>query len=390
MSSTTSSPRDAGREEVQPYPQGTAWDFRVLDEVLSAVPSLVMIVNVDREIVYANRAMLDFLGTSLSDLTGKAPGAALGCLHALEDDHACGSTPFSAYCGASHAMQAALQGLTTIQECHIVRATEMDPPGLNLRLWTTPIVLNDEPFLMMAAVDISAEKRHQALERIFFHDILNTATIIDGTVKLLLSMGPGEDTGHVENLLNQVAERLIDEILTQRDFVELESRQLTRKADRIAVLPFLRGLVDSYLSHGVTGDRDIRIDPTSPEIDLVIDKVLLGRVLGNLLKNAIEASTDGEVITLGCQMDGDERVGFWIHNDRVMPEEVRLQIFKRAFSTKGRGRGLGTYSARLLTERYLEGEITFTSEPGDGTTFRVRYPLVPSYADGSDGAGDAS
>ena len=38
-----------------------------------------------------------------------------------------------------------------------------------------------------------------------------------------------------------------------------------------------------------------------------------------------------------------------------MPDEVKAQIFERSFSTKGRGRGIGTYSIKLLTERYLEG-----------------------------------
>ncbi len=38
-------------------------------------------------------------------------------------------------------------------------------------------------------------------------------------------------------------------------------------------------------------------------------------------------------------------------------------------------RGLGTYSVKLLTERYLGGAVTFTSTQEEGTTFRVCYPL---------------
>ena len=37
---------------------------------------------------------------------------------------------------------------------------------------------------------------------------------------------------------------------------------------------------------------------------------------------------------------------------------------------------------KILTERYLEGEITFISEPRTGTIFRVRYPIRPEYAQG--------
>jgi signal transduction histidine kinase len=60
-----------------------------------------------------------------------------------------------------------------------------------------------------------------------------------------------------------------------------------------------------------------------------------------------------------------------------MPRDVQLQVFQRFFSTKGAGRGLGTYSIRLLTERYLKGNVSFTSSPEEGTTFRVCYPPAP-------------
>ena len=71
---------------------------------------------------------------------------------------------------------------------------------------------------------------------------------------------------------------------------------------------------------------------------------------------------------------GDE-VEFWVHNQGHMPRKVQLQVFQRSFSTKGAGRGIGTYSVKLLTERYLGGRVTFTSEPQAGTTFRIRLPV---------------
>jgi signal transduction histidine kinase len=103
------------------------------------------------------------------------------------------------------------------------------------------------------------------------------------------------------------------------------------------------------------------------------DPALLSRVLTNLVKNALEASAVGEIVTLTCRSWG-EFVEFSVHNPSVMPPEVRRQIFQRSFSTKGAGRGLGTYSVKLLTERYLGGTVDFDSVEGEGTTFRARYP----------------
>ena len=101
--------------------------------------------------------------------------------------------------------------------------------------------------------------------------------------------------------------------------------------------------------------------------------MLLKRVLGNMLKNAIEATSTGEAITLGCQLEADG-VTFRMANPGVIPLKVQLQIFQRSFSTKGENRGLGTYSMRLLTERYLNGSVSFTSTKKQGTVFRVHLP----------------
>jgi sensor histidine kinase regulating citrate/malate metabolism len=57
-----------------------------------------------------------------------------------------------------------------------------------------------------------------------------------------------------------------------------------------------------------------------------------------------------------------------------MPREVQLQLFKRSFTTKGAGRGVGAYSMKLLTEQYLRGTVTFRSSPEEGTTFVAGYP----------------
>ena len=58
-----------------------------------------------------------------------------------------------------------------------------------------------------------------------------------------------------------------------------------------------------------------------------------------------------------------------------MPRPVQLQVFQRSFSTKGAGRGLGTYSIKLFSERFMRGRVFFTSTPEAGTTFTAAYPV---------------
>jgi sensor histidine kinase regulating citrate/malate metabolism len=52
-----------------------------------------------------------------------------------------------------------------------------------------------------------------------------------------------------------------------------------------------------------------------------------------------------------------------------------MQIFQRSFSTKGVNRGIGTYSIKLFTERYLRGKAWFTTDKLNGTNFYVKYPI---------------
>ncbi len=47
-------------------------------------------------------------------------------------------------------------------------------------------------------------------------------------------------------------------------------------------------------------------------------------------------------------------------------------MFNRTFSTKGEGRGIGTYSIKLLTENYLKGTVSFVSNESKGTVFSIK------------------
>ena len=103
------------------------------------------------------------------------------------------------------------------------------------------------------------------------------------------------------------------------------------------------------------------------------DPVLLGRVVVNMLKNALEASGEGESVEVEIAYEGD-RALLSVRNSCCIPRPLQLQIFQRSFSTKGRGRGIGTYSMKLLTEKYLGGEIGFSSDETEGTVFRLLLP----------------
>jgi signal transduction histidine kinase len=348
---------------------------KLLGVLPDAVPCILLVVNRHRQIVFANQRLLDLLPPEQrqAGVLGRRPGEILGCVHAFETCTGCGTTESCSFCGAVNAMLAGLHGDAQVEECRIARA---HGEALDMRVWSTPLVLDGEPFTVLTALDISHEKRRQALERIFLHDIGNVASGLRWYTELL-ERGAPDKNREFQAALGQLSRELLDEIDGQRTLVRAESGELVLTPERLGARQLLQEAVELYSRHPVAHERYLRIDPDAEDIAVTSDRTLLSRVLYNLIKNALEACRAGQTVTVGCSRPGNG-IEFWVHNPGVMPRAVQLQVFQRSFSTKGMGRGLGTYSIKLLTERYLRGRVSFTSTPEHGTTFKVHYPLAPN------------
>jgi signal transduction histidine kinase len=345
--------------------------------LLDAVPNLLMILNGQRQIVYANQTLVELIAAGDENLVhGLRPGEVLGCIHAETAPGGCGTAEPCRTCGAVLAILAGLEGRKEVRECRVTRDVKGRQECLDLLVWATPLVYAGEAFTVLAISDISHEKRRQVLERLFFHDIVNIIGGIRGFAELLPDTVPAAQRQEVYSLIQAAAQQAIDEIESQRILSAAETKELRIRPEPLPVADFLRQTVDIYRRHEVARERLLRIDPQPPEIILVSDRALLGRVLGNMIKNALEACAPGETVTVGCSCAGDG-VRFSVHNPGVIPPEVQLQIFQRSFSTKGSGRGLGTYSLRLLCD-YLQSSVHFTSNAEEGTLFQVFHPLTTS------------
>ena len=327
---------------------------RIVRPLLDAVPTLLAILNRQRQIVYANKALFDFLDVPQEVMIfGQRPGEALGCLHAFENEGGCGTSEACSTCGAVLAILAGLRGKRDVRECRMMRKNGGRVENLDLMVWATPFSYTEEEFTVFSVTDISHEKRRQALERIFFHDILNVAGSVRGFAEVLKTYRP-ENREEIYDLLYQAADQIIDEIQGQRTLLDAENGELRVSLEKVGSRSFLERLVEIYRRQEAAEKRRLALDPDSQDIPLISDRTLLGRVVGNMVKNALEACRQGETVTVGCREKGGF-IEFWVHNPGFIPQEAQLQIFNRSFSTKGQGRGLGTHSMRLLSE-YLGGK----------------------------------
>jgi signal transduction histidine kinase len=231
-----------------------------------------------------------------------------------------------------------------------------------------------EEFVVAALEDISHQKRLGVLARIFFHDVMNTVVAMKNFVRLIVRKSAKKRYDAADlDCLGELTDQLAEEIQSQRDLTLAEAGDLEVDPQPVRAAELLERLCGVYASHEVAAGRRIAV-ADSAEGELTTDVRLLSRVLGNMLRNALEATQRGGVVTVRSEGRGD-RVVFQVHNNAVMPKNVQMQVFHRSFSTKGvLGRGIGTHSMKLLGERYLHGEVGFSSQTPQGTTFWIELP----------------
>lgn len=343
--------------------------------LLDSVADLVMILNDARQLVYANKNLLNLLEMSdVREIVGMRAGELFNCEHACNDTGGCGTAAHCKNCGAVKVTMCALTDERSEDECRITQSRSDGIFAYDLKVVGSPVTVEGQRFVTFAITDISHEKRRRALERIFFHDILNTA----GGLRNLARMVLDEVPVHLKDetlLLHKFSSELVEEIMAQRVLLAAESDELSVELQKIAPEEIIQTVRDLYASHEVGLGKHIVVEKASSVSAVVTDPILLKRVLGNLVKNALEATPSGGSVVMGSELCS-EGIDFFVKNSGVIPPEVRSSIFQRSFSTKGVGRGLGTYSIKLLTANFLKGQSFFTTSEQDGTCFRVRLPIT--------------
>lgn len=344
----------------------------MLQQAIDAMPNMVLILNENRQIVAANKALLAATGAMIADVAEKRPGEGVGCIRVKEGPDGCGTSRHCVTCGAVNAiLQCQERQERVARECRILVESADGVVPMDLKVTATPFAVGSDRFILAAIEDVSQSKRLAVLQRTFFHDVLNIAGCLRGYADMLASDGV-EDLDSLETI-GCLSQQLIESIRAQRDLTHAEAGDLELHVETLHARAVLDELRVQYRRHEVSTDRTVALGSVW-EGTLATDRQLLQRVLGNMVKNALEATARGGTVTVACQ-ERAEGVEFSVHNAEVMPEEVQLQVFQRSFSTKGQaGRGIGTYSMKLLGERYLQGKVDFVSDPATGTVFTLTVP----------------
>lgn len=343
-----------------------------LQSFINTLPFAAAILNENRQVVFSNNVLLNKLGfKSVESLLGRKHGEILSCIHSVANKNRCGESDACKLCGAFNAIKITHETNEPVTaEFRVTTQSNKNHISQDFEVSTIPIILKNRTYMLMHLRDISHEKRRKMLEHIFFHDVINKVSGLNGFLELM-----NEETdlniiqGHLQ-IAQSIVNSLTDEILGQRQLLAAENGELHVKTTSIHGLKFLSNICKQAQQFELAHDINIYINNTSANVQFVSDPVLLNRVLFNLIKNAVEASKPFDDIIITCS-ENNNKITFSVTNKAVMPPEVQLQIFQRSFSTKSSDRGLGTYSIKLLTERYLQGKVYFESNINMGTVFYV-------------------
>ncbi|MGL4293736.1 MAG: ATP-binding protein [Bacteroidales bacterium] len=340
-------------------------------DVLNAVTSSYFITNDQLQIIYYNKAFIDNLDIPTpKEIEGLRPGDVLGCIQAHTSENGCGTTKKCQSCNFRNCIVDALDSNEVTS--NEIMLTHINNKMVAFRIQATPFMLENSRFVSISSIDITDIKRNQLMESVFFHDLINLSGSLSGYLDIIRDFEPAELSTHIP-LIKNIADQLLDDIVSQRQIARAEQNRLEADISELSIKFFTKELIEMTGFHPSFQSRNLVIDYGTTDFCFNSDSRLLARVLINMLKNANEATAKGNTVSLKITKEND-CVVFAVHNKEYISSEIQENIFSFGFSTKGSGRGIGTYGMRLLGENLLSGKLSFTSNEEQGTTFFLKIP----------------
>lgn len=159
-----------------------------------------------------------------------------------------------------------------------------------------------------------------------------------------------------------------------RMLVKLRDKQASANNGAVNLEELLQEVVASKKAYSLKPVLTIE----APGLMAHADREKLGRVLGHLVQNAIEATPYTGRVGVTLARDA-EHARIVVEDTGVGMDEafVRERLFRPFVSTKGTGMGIGAYECKEYIQE-LKGDITVESTPGRGSRFTIRLPLAPA------------
>ncbi|MDH7477476.1 MAG: PAS domain S-box protein [Candidatus Bathyarchaeota archaeon] len=210
------------------------------------------------------------------------------------------------------------------------------------------------------------------------HDLRNPLTGIKGAVYYLKNkLGPSVDK-NVSGMLRLIEEnveyanKIISDLMEYSREIKLELNETTPKAIVTETLSTME------IPEGI---QFLDLTQDNPKIKVDIDK--MKRVLGNIIRNAVDAMPKGGKITITSkESNGNLEIAF-TDTGTGIPKDVLEKIWMPFFTTKSKGMGLGLPICKRLVEAH-GGKISIENKVGEGTTVTVTISIKSKIFEGGE------
>ncbi|MDF1699908.1 MAG: ATP-binding protein [Planctomycetota bacterium] len=235
--------------------------------------------------------------------------------------------------------------------------------------------------------DVTERERVESMRRDFIanasHELKTPIASVRGMVETIL-----DD----EAMDLEVRERFLGRVLKQThrlgDIVQemLALSRLETQGARLATEAFdarvaLREVVEDAAP--LAGEHAVKLSSSLPDeaCPVLAEPEALRRIVGNLIDNAINYSSQGSQVEVHARAQGEELVIEVSDDGPGIPTEKHDRIFERFYRVdEGRSREVGGTGLGLAIVKHLvqalDGRIELESAPGQGSTFRVTLPMA--------------
>ncbi|HFC09230.1 MAG TPA: HAMP domain-containing protein [Chloroflexi bacterium] len=234
--------------------------------------------------------------------------------------------------------------------------------------------------------DITHFKELDALKSEFVstvsHDLRAPLTLMNGYITMLGMVGELNErqSSYVARIQKSI-QAMTEMVNNLLDLGRIESG-VGLQLQLVSPLDIIDEIIKRWEAHarqkGITLRTEIHPD-TPPLVEA--DPLLLGRVLNNLVDNAIKYTPTGGTVTVLARPSGDDKVLLGVRDTGVGISPLdQPRLFEKFFrivrrgGPKEKGSGLGLAIVKSIVERH-RGRVWVESQLGEGSTFFVELPL---------------
>ncbi len=332
-----------------------------LDAIVSSIEAGICIFDEQQHPVWMNRVMSEWLSRE------RREGFAL---HNIHKDPALMNAVCSAIVENRFVQEVAFLDFGNKKGYFQVTATPLHTPDGQCQIL---VLIQDVTEMKKAEEQFMRSEKLAALARLsagVAHEIGNPLTSISSYVQILRDMDFDDFTKDALDTISKHITRIATIVRQMSSF----SRTKAEEIKPFKVRELVSSTVDLVKYDKRTKKVEMVIDIPDDLPEITVDGNQIVQVFMNLILNAADAMSEGGRLTItGRRVDGEVEIAFRDTGQGIKKEHMD-RIFDPFFTTKDRGTGLGLAVSYSIV-RSFGGNILVESTPGEGSVFRVRFPV---------------